>query len=102
MRPNCDLVAIRSQLIFKHLSGRFSNYFKETENTVLEKMLGWPKTVFDCFTALADALVGAFELNNLKDMDIYAKIQEQDYRTVFDRYGSELTIQEIISKCTNV
>lgn len=36
-----------------------------------------------------------------KDMDIYAKIQEQDYRTVFDRYGSELTIQEIISKCTN-
>lgn len=78
------------------------DYAKETENTVLEKMLGWPKTVFDCFTALADALVGAFELNNLKDMDIYAKIQEQDYRTVFDRYGSELTIQEIISKCTNV
>ena len=77
------------------------DYAKETENTVLEKMLGWPKTVFDCFTALADALVGAFELNNLKDMDIYAKIQEQDYRTVFDRYGSELTIQEIISKCTN-
>ena len=59
------------------------DYAKETENTVLEKMLGWPKTVFDCFTALADALVGAFELNNLKDMDIYAKIQEQDYRTVF-------------------
>lgn len=77
------------------------DYAKKTENTVLEKMLGWPKTVFDCFTALADALVGAFELNNLKDMDIYAKIQEQDYRTVFDRYGSELTIQEIISKCTN-
>jgi len=77
------------------------DYAKETENTVLEKMLGWPKTVFDCFTALADALVGAFELNNLKDMGIYAKIQEQDYRTVFDRYGSELTIQEIISKCTN-
>jgi hypothetical protein len=76
-------------------------YSKETENTVLEKMLGWPKTVFDCFTALADAVVGAFELNNLKDMDIYAKIQEQDYRTVFDKYGSELTIQEIISKCTN-
>ena len=31
----------------------------------------------------------------------FPKIQEQDYRTVFDRYGSELTIQEIISKCTN-
>lgn len=40
------------------------DYAKETENTVLGKMLGWPKTVFDCFTALADALVGAFELNN--------------------------------------
>ena len=77
------------------------DYAKETNNTVLEKMLGWPNTVFSCFTALADALVGAFELNNLKDMDIYAKIQEQDYRTVFDRYDSELSIQEIISKCTN-
>lgn len=77
------------------------DYAKETNNTILQKMLGWPNTVFSCFTALADALVGAFELNNLKDMNIYAKIQEQEYSTVFDRYGSELSIQEIISKCTN-
>ena len=77
------------------------DYAKETQNTVLEKMLGWPNTIFSCFTTIVGALVDSFELNNLKDMDIYAKIQEQDYITVFDRNGSELTIQEIISKCTN-
>ena len=64
-------------------------------------MLGWPKTVFECFTALANAAVGAFELNNLNDMTIYSKIQEQNYRTVFENYGSELSIAEIISKCSN-
>lgn len=44
------------------------------------------------------ALIGAFELNNLNDMTIYTKIREQDYRTVFENYCSELSMQEIISK----
>ena len=77
------------------------DYAQETSNTVLEKMLGWPKFVFDSFVALADAVVGAFELNNLNDMAIYSKIQEQNYRTIFENYDAELTIEEIISKCSN-
>lgn len=77
------------------------DYAKETKNKVLEKMLGWPKTVFDCLSALVSAVVEAFQLNNLNDLTIYSKIQEQNYLTVFEDDETELSIGEIISKCSN-
>lgn len=74
------------------------NYVKEQVNDVLEEMFGWSNTVFEFF---ANAVVGSFELSNLNDMTIYSKVQEQNYQTIFEDDGSQLSIAEIISKCSN-
>ena len=76
-------------------------YAEESGDTVLNRFFGWPKKVFDCFSAIADAVIGAFQLNDLNDMTIYSKVQEQDYRTFFESDASELSIEEIISMCSN-
>ena len=77
------------------------DYAAETTNTVLLEMLGWPKIVFDCFVTLSNAIVGSFQLDNMNDLSIYAKIQEQSYFAVFEDNCSELSISDIINKCAN-
>ena len=53
------------------------------------------------FVALLGDAADAFQLNNLDDATIYSRIQEQDYRTFFENDASELSIEEIISMCSN-
>ena len=77
------------------------DYAKESNNTVLDKMLGWSKTIFNCFNALASAVAGAFVLNNLNDITIYSKIRAQNYIAVFEDFSYELSIEDVIEKCSN-
>ena len=76
-------------------------YAENSEDTLLNSLFGWPKKLFDCFEIIVSAAAGAFQLNDLNDITIYSKIQEQNYRTFFENYSSVLSIEEILSKCSN-
>ena len=72
-------------------------YADNSENTVLKLLFKWPGKVIN---ALLGGAGDALQLNNLNDMTIYSKVQEQDYRTFFEIDASELSIEEIISMCS--
>ena len=78
-----------------------NEYANDVTYNTFEKYFGWVGVAFTIFEGLVDATFGSFVLNNLNDMKIYSKIKEQNYRTVFDNNRAQLSIEEIISKCSN-
>lgn len=64
----------------------------------LSQLFGWPN---DVLTEIMDILEGTFTPVNLKNIDIYKKVQNHNYQIVFKDSGTEAYIQEVIANCEN-
>ena len=81
----------------EYVTEPLDDYVEEKLGEKAHKCIGWANNLI---SMLKDATISAFVIPNLNDITIYNTIEEQDnYRVVFENYGGELSLKEIIEIC---